>query len=283
MVEQLTEAGQSFPDYYQILHLHADADAAMVDQAYWHLARLYNSSIRADSEAGERLDELNEAYSVLRSPELRKEYDQARNTLLDKDGTLVRTGPDQEAPPLAVMAKQRPKPRKEPKEPEKAKRRWLPLMRLPSLSLPRVQVQQLSIPPWQSAVGALTIVVLAGAALVTGTSPVLVAALLIIGLAVTTLPLARKLPRFPELPISTLRLPTVRAPRLPERPDRLGVDADMLRRSTEAMRARWRVGTEGISTSFTPLSADLPEEPDVAAAESSPADEPQDEEQTSAT
>ena len=256
MVKQAAETDQSSIDYYQILHLHAEADAAMVDQAYWHLARIYNAAIRTDSSAKGRLEELNEAYSVLRSPGLRRKYDQVRNAVLSGGALPESLEQDQEALPLAVMAKQRPKPRKQA-DSKSGRRRWL-------------SIRRLSIPSWQSVVGALVIVLLAGAALVTGAELALIVGLVIVGIAFTLILLIRKLPRFTALPSPALRLPTIRAPRLPNPPTAgPGIDPDTLRRSTEEMRNRWRAGTEGLSM---PGSLDLP--PKDEPATEAPHDDP---------
>ena len=245
MAKQPTATEQPFKDYYEILHLHAEADAAMVDQAYWHLARLYNAAIPSDAQAREQLDELNEAYSVLRSSELRAACDNVRKELLS-EGALSQgldAAMEQEAPPLAVMAKQRPKPRKKTKpKPKEAGAE--------PQSNSGIRLRELSMPPWQSLVGALIIFVLATAALIAGTPPLLVVALLIIGLVFTLVPVVRKLPRLPTLPSSTLQLPSIRAPRLPERHSEPSLDADVLRRSTEAMRQRWRVEPGGSPLAF---------------------------------
>lgn len=103
-----------FKDYYQILRLHPDAEAGIVDQVYWHLARLYNAAIPDDASFSEKLEELNEAYSVLRSSELRQQYDQHRDAVLGR-GTLPSLPElEPEPPPLAVMTKQHAQPRDEP-------------------------------------------------------------------------------------------------------------------------------------------------------------------------
>ncbi len=68
----------STADYYQILGLQPEATGAMVDEAYWHAARRLNTAAASDPSAAAHLDALNEAYRVLGSPELRQEYDQAR-------------------------------------------------------------------------------------------------------------------------------------------------------------------------------------------------------------
>ena len=233
MAKQSPQAQTPFKDYYQILHLHPEADAAMVDQAYWHLARLYNAAVATDSSSKAKLDELNEAYSVLRSPSLRKEYDRVRDVMLGEDAApLPPPEPKPEPPPLTVMTKQRPKPRAEA-EPDDAPQ---PRPR----RLPRPRAERFSIPPLQSLASALVLVALAVAALVTGTQPALAIGLAVIGVIFAMFPVVRNLPRFPELPRAGLHLPSIRAPRLPERPLQPSMDADTLRRSTEAMRARWR-------------------------------------------
>jgi hypothetical protein len=236
MARQSPQAQTPFKDYYQILHLHPEADAAMVDQAYWHLARLYNAASASDPSARASLDELNEAYSVLRSPSLRKEYDRVRDVVLGEDAApLPPPQAEPEPPPLAVMSKQRPKPRAEPDaQPEAPKRQ--------PRRVPRPHIERFSIPPWQGLASAAVIVTLAVAALLTGTQPALVIGLLVIGVIVAVFPVVRSLPRFPELPRAGLHLPSIRAPHLPERPAHPSMDTDTLRRSTEAMRARWRSG-----------------------------------------
>lgn len=60
---------------YEVLGLVAGADGAMVDQAYWHLAKTYQQQAPRDPRAEGLLDELNEAYGVLGTPRLREQYD----------------------------------------------------------------------------------------------------------------------------------------------------------------------------------------------------------------
>ena len=104
MTQESIESEQPFRDFYEVLHLHPEADAAMVDQAYWHLARLYNAAIPDDTEAREKLDDLNEAYSVLRSAELRGSYDQVRNELLG-EGALPFPKASLDTPPFQCVLK----------------------------------------------------------------------------------------------------------------------------------------------------------------------------------
>jgi len=53
----------------------------------------------ARRQAKERLDDLNEAYSVLRSPSLRKEYDRVRNAILGEGALSVGPEPEPEKMP----------------------------------------------------------------------------------------------------------------------------------------------------------------------------------------
>jgi curved DNA-binding protein CbpA len=62
-------------NYYEVLGLAPGADGAMVDQAYWHLAKTYQQQAPQDPRAEHLLDELNEAYGVLGTPRLREAYD----------------------------------------------------------------------------------------------------------------------------------------------------------------------------------------------------------------
>ncbi|WP_129666746.1 molecular chaperone DnaJ [Phytoactinopolyspora endophytica] len=66
-------------DYYKILGVPADADAAAVKKAYRNLAReLHPDRNTGDKAAENRFKDVSEAYSVLSDPEKRKEYDEAR-------------------------------------------------------------------------------------------------------------------------------------------------------------------------------------------------------------
>ncbi len=69
-------------DYYEILGVMPGADGALVDQAYWHMARKYQTAAVADPRARLQLDDLNEAYGVLGTPRLRAQYDAFRAEVL---------------------------------------------------------------------------------------------------------------------------------------------------------------------------------------------------------
>jgi molecular chaperone DnaJ len=78
-------------DYYTILGVPKDADAATVKKAYRTLARDLHPDRNASDKAAEtRFKEVSEAYSVLSNPERRKEYDEART--LFGSGFRVPTG-----------------------------------------------------------------------------------------------------------------------------------------------------------------------------------------------
>ncbi len=65
-------------DYYELLKIHPSADHEMVAQAYWHLARKYNVASGHDLGAKRLLEELNEAFAVLGSPDGRADYNRSR-------------------------------------------------------------------------------------------------------------------------------------------------------------------------------------------------------------
>jgi curved DNA-binding protein len=61
--------------YYEVLGVSRDASADEMQQAYRRLARQNHPDVNKDPGAEERFKEINEAYSVLSDPELRKRYD----------------------------------------------------------------------------------------------------------------------------------------------------------------------------------------------------------------
>jgi curved DNA-binding protein len=62
-------------DFYEVLGVSRDAGRDEVQQAYRRLARQNHPDVNRDPGAEERFKEINEAYSVLSDPELRKRYD----------------------------------------------------------------------------------------------------------------------------------------------------------------------------------------------------------------
>jgi curved DNA-binding protein CbpA len=85
-------------NYYEVLGLAPFAEGAIVDQAYWHLAKTYQALAEADPRARQALDDLNEAYAVLGTPRLREEYDAsmsgvAKSTKVAPGRAARRAGP----------------------------------------------------------------------------------------------------------------------------------------------------------------------------------------------
>lgn len=100
-----------FKDYCLTMQVHPEADAGVVDAAYWYLAKCYSAKVAGDPSARAKLDELNEAYSVLGSPDRREAYMKLRATTLG-EGALPLLAQAAPGPrPLTVMDRQRPVPR----------------------------------------------------------------------------------------------------------------------------------------------------------------------------
>ena len=62
-------------DYYDVLGVSRDASPDELQQAFRRLARANHPDVNNDPGAEERFKEINEAYSALSDPELRKRYD----------------------------------------------------------------------------------------------------------------------------------------------------------------------------------------------------------------
>jgi curved DNA-binding protein len=62
-------------DYYDVLGVSRGAGQEELQQAFRRLARAHHPDVNHDPGAEERFKEINEAYSVLSDPELRKRYD----------------------------------------------------------------------------------------------------------------------------------------------------------------------------------------------------------------
>lgn len=67
-----------YKDYYKILGVAEDADAAEIKRVYRKLARKFHPDVSKEENAEERFKEVGEAYEVLSDPEKREEYDQLR-------------------------------------------------------------------------------------------------------------------------------------------------------------------------------------------------------------
>lgn len=69
-----------FKDYYAILGVAPDADAAAIKQAYRRLARKYHPDVSKEPDAEAQFKALGEAYEVLKDPSKRQSYDQLRQS-----------------------------------------------------------------------------------------------------------------------------------------------------------------------------------------------------------
>jgi len=79
-------------DYYKVLGVPKDADAAAIKRAYRALARKNHPDANGSDKASEaKFKQISEAYDVLSAPDKRKEYDEARS-LFGGGGFRVPTG-----------------------------------------------------------------------------------------------------------------------------------------------------------------------------------------------
>ncbi|MGZ8768296.1 molecular chaperone DnaJ [Aeromicrobium sp.] len=80
-------------DFYKTLGVKKDASAAEIKKAYRKLARVnHPDSNPNNKQAEERFKEISEAYSVLSSPEKRKEYDEQRTLFSQFPGGFRQPG-----------------------------------------------------------------------------------------------------------------------------------------------------------------------------------------------
>ncbi len=183
MVAQTVET--PFKDYCLILQVHPEADADMVEAAYWHLARRYNDESSYDPNAKAKLDDLNEAYSVLGAPTRRPAYFTLRNAELGEGALPIAPLPAPEPPPLAVMEKSRPKPA-------------VPAKRSVEISLD-FGLEAVTSATWQHAFVVLVLVAVAGYALATSVDTMWVVVLLAVAAATSAGPVMRELTKLVEL------------------------------------------------------------------------------------
>lgn len=62
-------------NYYQLLHIRATADQCQIRKAYFKQALLYHPDRNNSNEAVEKFKAINEAYRILKDPDLRRNYD----------------------------------------------------------------------------------------------------------------------------------------------------------------------------------------------------------------
>ncbi len=64
-----------FKDYYEVLGVSRDAEAAEIKKAYRRRARKYHPDVYTGANAEDKFKEINEAYQVLSDPDKRARYD----------------------------------------------------------------------------------------------------------------------------------------------------------------------------------------------------------------
>ena len=67
-----------FVDYYEVMGVKPEADAAEIKSAYRKLARKYHPDVSKEKESDVKFKQVGEAYSVLKDKEKRREYDELR-------------------------------------------------------------------------------------------------------------------------------------------------------------------------------------------------------------
>ena len=83
-----------FKDYYKILGVADNADAAAIKTSYRKLARKYHPDVSKEANAEAQFKEVGEAYEVLKDPEKRAEYDQLRALGAQQPDGRFRPPPD---------------------------------------------------------------------------------------------------------------------------------------------------------------------------------------------
>lgn len=177
MTSEAEDSSEEFIDYCLVLQVHPEADAGMIEAAYWHLAKRYNEQADTDSRAKAQLDILNEAYNVLGSSSRREEYFEVRNAVLGVGVLPSVPEPKREPPPLLVMGKQRPVAG--PARPVRQRRRF------------DLRFQRFIEPSWQNTLLVLISLTLATSVLAISGSLTVVLALLTLSMSVGAVPLVR--------------------------------------------------------------------------------------------
>ena len=65
-----------FKDYYKVLGVERSASDDEIKKAFRRLARKHHPDLSKATDAAQRMQEINEAYEVLRDPQRRAAYDQ---------------------------------------------------------------------------------------------------------------------------------------------------------------------------------------------------------------
>jgi curved DNA-binding protein CbpA len=92
-------------DHYKVLQVDSEAELDVIQAAYRRLARKYHPDTAADSVAAARMAAINAAWSVLRDPARRAEYDRERERQSRRPAhPPPATGPEATPPPARRRA-----------------------------------------------------------------------------------------------------------------------------------------------------------------------------------
>jgi curved DNA-binding protein CbpA len=81
-------------NYYDILQVSVHAEAEVIEATYRRLSAKYHPDVNNSPDATKKMQELNEAYSILRNSQKRKEYDnQLKNNQAIDDNSKSSTEP----------------------------------------------------------------------------------------------------------------------------------------------------------------------------------------------
>ena len=248
-------------DYYQFLQVPHGASVATVEAAYWDLARKTNAALDADPGLARLMHELNEAYRILGTPQLRRQYDTARGISGDSKRRrrflwFGRSKSEQPNPQPVAVAVAEPAgptgyslPRSSPDDVSPADSEPFAEAPRDDTSPPGRESSgwvRWEMPPVQSIVVSAGVAVIFILALADGADPGLM--LILGGVTVFFALFPWRFGRLPAAVAPSERWPEPRPePRLERRPERRReeevLQAQILRDSTAAIVARWRQGS----------------------------------------
>ena len=106
LVANAASSDRLLPDFYRVLGIDGDAPGEVVERAYWQFVNDWRVEGASSKHSAATLEDANEAYRVLVSPDLRGEYD-----AMLANGEIA-AGPKEEGaasePPLKVLSKLHP-------------------------------------------------------------------------------------------------------------------------------------------------------------------------------
>ncbi len=96
-----------FLDHYFTLGIDVNSNGEVVEETYWRIMRASRSGKSSAPLRPRDVDELNEAYRVLTTPQLRTAYDAQRADILGPDAEPQAPRPEEPEAPLRVMDRHR--------------------------------------------------------------------------------------------------------------------------------------------------------------------------------